>query len=246
MIPSFLTLEDNGTFSIGVTLASAIAIPATGIFALYAPTISSLLKNNKLDELNKKYKSTATLLLFLGGVLFTCIALGIENLFHLLPNSKSLMDSVPIILILGINVVINMATSFNGEIITYSKYYRFNLIAIVLLIVLNVGLNIWFLKYLHLGLSWVAVASLLSMVVFNASKMIYIYVKFKLFPFDLKFLKLVLVLTSVFVVCYFLPTTPSKFFDLLYKTGLNLVLVTFVAYRLQLVKELNEIKFNKK
>jgi O-antigen/teichoic acid export membrane protein len=45
MIPKFISMEANGTFSIGVTLASALAIPATGIFTLYAPIISNYLKN---------------------------------------------------------------------------------------------------------------------------------------------------------------------------------------------------------
>ena len=49
------------------------------------------------------------------------------------------MASIPVILILGFNVLVNMGTGFNGEIITYSKYYRFNLIAIGVLILWDLG-----------------------------------------------------------------------------------------------------------
>jgi hypothetical protein len=58
------------------------------------------------------------LLFFIGALLYSCIFLGIENLFLLLPTHENLMASVPIILILGFNVLVNMGTGFNGEIIT--------------------------------------------------------------------------------------------------------------------------------
>lgn len=65
MIKSFFNMETLGTFSIGVTLASAIAVPATGIFGLYAPIISNYLKENNLKELNTKYKEVSKLLFLL-------------------------------------------------------------------------------------------------------------------------------------------------------------------------------------
>ena len=235
MIPSFLSMADNGTFSIGVTLASALAIPATAVFTLYAPIISKYIKEQKYAELNLKYKETASLLYFIGAVLFSCICIGIYDLFSLLPTASNLMASVPVLLILGLNVVINMGTGFNGEIITYSNYYRFNLIAILILITLNVSLNIFFLHYLNLGLVSVAVASLISMVTFNAAKMIFIYKKFHFFPFDIKYLKLVITTILVGVVVYFLPKLNNTVYSLIYKITLCILINCFVVYKLQLV-----------
>jgi O-antigen/teichoic acid export membrane protein len=114
MIPKFISMEANGTFSIGVTLASALAVPATGIFILYAPIVSNFIKNNQISELDLKYKEISKLLFFIGALLYSCIFLGIENLFMLLPTHENLMDSIPVILILGFNVLINMGTGFNG------------------------------------------------------------------------------------------------------------------------------------
>jgi O-antigen/teichoic acid export membrane protein len=239
MIKNFFSLESVGTFSIGVTLASAIAIPATGIFSLYAPIISDFLKNNQLEALNKKYKETAKLLFFIGAILYSCIFLGIENLFQLLPTHENLMASVPIILILGFNVLINMGTGFNGEIITYSKFYKFNLIAIALLVILNVVLNLVFILVFNLGIEAVAYASLLSMVVFNLSKLWFIYRKFKLFPFDKSFLKLVIVFSSVLLICSYLPHLNSTFQDLILKISICLMLNLFTVYKLKLVYSFN-------
>ena len=240
MIPSFLSMVDNGTFSIGVTLASALAIPATALFTLYAPIISKLIKEEKYSELNLKYKETASLLFFIGTVLFSCICIGIYDLFSLLPTATNLMSSAPIILILGLNVLINMGTGFSSEIITYSHFYKFNLIAILILIILNISLNILFLHYLHLGLFSVAVASLISMVTFNVAKMIFIYKKFRLFPFDFNFLKLVITTSIIGSIVYFLPNLQVVLFTLIYKISLCIVLNLVVVYKLKLVTQYTE------
>lgn len=235
MIKSFFNMETLGTFSIGVTLASAIAVPATGIFVLYAPKISNYLKENNLKELNIKYKEVSKLLFFIGALLYSGIFLGISNLFLMLPTHESLMASVPVILILGFNVLINMGTGFNGEIITYSKYYKFNIIAIAILVVLNISLNLLFLSYFKLGIESVAFASLFSLVGFNLAKLIFIYKKFGLLPFDKSYLKVVSIFTLVLIFTYFLPNSQSNLVNLIYKIGVCFVLNLGLIYRLKLV-----------
>jgi len=239
MIPKFISMEANGAFSIGVTLASALAVPATGIFILYAPIISSYIKNHQIAELDLKYKEISKLLFFIGALLYSCIFLGIDNLFMLLPTHENLLGSIPVILILGFNVLINMGTGFNGEIITYSKYYKFNLIAIGLLIVLNVSLNLLFIKVLNFGIEGVAVASLISMLLFNLSKLLFIYKKFKILPFDNSYLKLILVFVTVLLISYYLPILNNHLLNLIYKTVFCLSLNLLVIYKLKLVYSYN-------
>jgi O-antigen/teichoic acid export membrane protein len=239
MIKSFFSMEDLGSFSIGVTLASALAIPATGIFSIYAPQISGFLKNNEFAALNIKYKEIAKLLFFIGALLYSCTFLGIENLFLLLPTHGNLVDSIPIILILGFSVLINMGTGFNGEIITYSKYYKFNLIAIFLLIFLNISLIYVFIKVFNLGLSAVAIASLVSMIVFNFAKLLFIYKKFRLLPFDRSYFKLILVFALVLTTISLLPKLDNIISDLFVKITICLSVNLILIYKFKLVYSYN-------
>ena len=239
MIKSFFNMETLGTFSIGVTLASALAIPATGIFVLYAPTISNYLKENNLKELNTKYKEVSKLLFFIGALLYSGIFLGISDLFSMLPTHESLMASVPVILILGFNVLINMGTGFNGEIITYSKYYKFNIIAIAILVVLNVSLNLLFLAYFKMGIESVALASLISLVGFNLAKLVFIYKKFELLPFDKSYLKLVVIVAVSLLIANFLPKFESVLANLIFKIGVCFLLNLSIIYKLKLVYQYN-------
>jgi O-antigen/teichoic acid export membrane protein len=238
MIPNLLSMRANGVFGIGATLATTLQIPAVGMFALYAPIISNYLKDHNLKDLDVKYKEIARLLFFIGAVLYGCIFLGLEDLFRLMPDYNKLKETMPVIEILGFSVLINMATGFNGEIITYSKYYRFNLVTVLLLIVLNVSLNLWFIRsgYGIVGVAW---ASFISMTLFNICKLAFIYKKFGLLPFDAKFLQMGIIAGLALFAVHFLPQSHSHLINLVYKTGLYGAVTVFVIYRLRLVYQLN-------
>lgn len=239
VIFNLISEEANGVFSTGVTLASTLQIPAVGMFALYAPIISGYLKDGNFKDLDIKYKEIARLLFFIGAILYSCIFLGIEDLFRLLPAYEKLKDTIPIVLILGFSVLINMATGFNGEIITYSKYYRFNLVAILVLIVLNVTLNLYFIYYTDKGIIGVAYASFIAMTLFNIAKLTFIYKKLRLLPFDISFAQLAGVLMISLGVIYVLPDLDSHLFNLVYKTGLSILINVVAVYKLRLVYQVN-------
>ena len=239
LIVNLISEEANGTFSIGAALAAVLQIPAIGMFALYAPIVSNHLKAESFAELQKKYVEVAKLLFGIGALLYCCIFIGIEDLFRLMPTYDNIKDSIPIVVVLGFSVLINMATGFNSEIITYSKYYRFNLIAICILIALNISLNLFFIYQLDLGIVGVAYASFISMTLFNISKLVFIYKKFRLFPFDKGFALMALIfLISTVSICL-LPDSGNHFTDLVYKTGLSLAVNLTALYKLRLIYQLN-------
>jgi O-antigen/teichoic acid export membrane protein len=240
MIPEFLSFDSAGIYNIGVTLASSIAIPATGLFALYAPVVSNYIKTNDIAALGMKYRETSKLLFFIGGLFFGSVVVGVESLFELMPSKEKLVQAIPVIYILGANVLINMATGFNTEIINYSKYFKFNLQAILTLVFVNVGLNLFFLTQTELGILGVAYASLIAMTIFNMAKTYFIYSKFQILPFDRSFFKLFLVLTVLVFVIYFLPNASNLWFNVCVKTISFGLLGVIVTYKLQLVYSVNE------
>ncbi|MFI2741977.1 lipopolysaccharide biosynthesis protein [Zhouia sp. PK063] len=239
MIPNFLSFEDNGTYNIGLNLASAIAVPATGMFAIYAPLISKFIKTDDMQALGKKYIEIATVLLLIGALFYSSVILGIDDFFHLMPTYEKLAGSIPVIMILGVNVVINMATGFNNEIISYSKYFKFNIISVAVLAVLNILLNLYFLINTNLGMLGVAYASLIAMIIFNGFKLIFIYQKFHLVPFDRNYFKLLCIVLLVSFGVYLIPSTSNYLFDFVIKVGLNIAISVFLIYKLKLVFMLN-------
>lgn len=239
MIPLFLEFDDNGAYRIAVNLASALAIPATGLFTVYAPQVSAWIKNREFDVLKMKYVETSKMLFFIGALVLGCIIVGVESFFSLLPTADKLAASVPVIYILGANVLFNMATGFNSEIISYSQYYRFNIIAVLSLVVVNIVLNYYFLTQTNFGISGVAIASLISMSLFNISKLIFIYKKFKMLPFDVSYLKLSLVMLFLVIVVYNTPSFSNLWLDVIVKIGMLIVSSVLLVKQLKLLPLLN-------
>jgi len=229
------SMREIGVYNLGVSVASMLIIPATGVFAIHSSTISELVKSLKTKELHKKYKENAKLLFAFGFVLYSCIFLGINDLFTLLPAKENLLSSVPVFLILGIGVLINMGTGFNSEIISFSKYYRFNVIAILVMILLTVGLNLFFLLVLNMEIIGVAYATLISISTFNLLKTFYIWKKFRISPFDKKYVQLFLVIASTGVLLHFSPNHNSPFWNLVLKSGGCLFLNLILIYKMKLI-----------
>ena len=241
MIPEITgDFELNGIFNIGVTLANAIMIPAIGVFALYSPVISNNIKNGEFDLLKKKYSEVAKNLFFVGILLYGCVILGIHDLFKILPAYDNLVQSLPVIYILGASVLLNMSTGFNTEIIAFSSYYRFNLVSIIVLMFLNVGLNWYILKYTGYGIIGVAFASFFSMAIFNIMKLYFIYKKFKMIPFSTSYLKVVLISVTLLTVLYYIPSLSSPLFTMLLKCSLYVILLLTVLYITRLIIPLND------
>ncbi|GAA3616693.1 lipopolysaccharide biosynthesis protein [Flavivirga amylovorans] len=239
MIPEFLSFEANGTYRIGVTLASVIAIPATGVFSIYAPLVSKYIKNQDIDMLGTKYVENAKLLFFVGAILYGAIVLGIDSFFELLPTYDKLVDTIPIIFILGANVLFNMSTGFSSEIISYSKYYRTNIILILILVVLNIGLNLYVLILTDYGIIGVAWASFIAMAVFNLFKIFYIYKKFKILPFDKAYFNLFLITLFVGMVFYWIPEMQNNIVSILVKSCAFILAMVYIVFKLKLIYSLN-------
>ncbi|AXG67966.1 hypothetical protein KORDIASMS9_00148 [Kordia sp. SMS9] len=244
MVPNLIeegnAMTANGTYSIGVVLAATLAIPAIGLYTIYSPIITEYIAKDDITSLGKKYQEVSKLLFAIGGFLLCCIFLGVDDLFSMLPTRENLVDTIPVILILSFNVVIDMTTSFNSHILLYSKYYRFNMVAIAILVVLNISLNIYFIKYLNLGIEGAAYATLISMSLYNTVKLIFIYSKYKIQPFTQKHIWLLLSFTVTVSLLHYFPTTNYILLDILLKVGTCMIVNGFVIFKLRMIPAAND------
>lgn len=218
MIPYFLDMKSNGIYSISVTFSSLIAVPSTAIFAVNSPIISKLIKENKIRELGIIYKKNAKILFFLGSIFYACFIVSASDFReYFLPQLENYETVLMLVYILSFSVLVNIGTGFNSEIIHFSKYYRFNIYIILVMILLTFVLNYIFLIYTDLKLIGVAIATTISVIIFNFSKLIFIYIKFKIFPFDENYLWILIISIISALLISLLPDLNSPLLNLLVK-----------------------------
>lgn len=231
MIGEFMGMEENGIYAVLYALISLISIPQLGLFNISAPIISKTLAENDMEELDRFHKKTSLSLYFLGAVLFACIMVGFPFLTHFMPkNGLMLREYEPVIWIWGSAVLIDLATGFNGNIISLSKYYRFNILVMLLLAGLTIGLNYYFIKNTDLKLIGIALSTAISLTTYNFIKILFNYIVFKVSPLSIEMIFVSIICTLAITVAIVLPNFNNNFINLIYKPSVVLLLIFIGNY----------------
>lgn len=226
MIGEYMGMEENGIYAVLYSLVSLISIPQLGLFNISAPIISKALAEGDMEELDRFHKKTSLSLYFLGAILFACIMVGFPYLTHFMPkNGQMLREYEPVVWIWGSAVLVDLATGFNGNIISLSKYYKFNILIMLLLAGLTIGLNYYFINNTDLKLIGIALSTAISLTTYNIIKILFNYFVFKVSPLTIEMIFVSIICTLAITVAIILPTFQNNFLNLIYKPAVVLVLI---------------------
>lgn len=225
MIGEFLNFEENGVYSIILSILSFILIPQMGLYNISAPLINKTIAEGDFEELDRFHKKTSLTLFFLGSILFSCILVGFPYLSNLIKNGEQLRQAEPVVWILGFAMIVDLATGFNGHIISLSKHYRFNIVVMLFLAVTTIGLNYLFLTKTQFGIIGIAMATAISLTLFNMIKIYFNYVKFKVFPLTIEMMYVLIICTLAINIAIMLPETKSNLLNLTYKPAFVLMVI---------------------
>ncbi len=225
MIGEFISFEENGIYNNIYSIISLIVVPQMGLFNLSAPIINKVLANGDYNELDRFHKKTSLSLFFLGLVLFCCIAVGFPYLADFMKNGEDLRSSEPIVWVLGFAMLFDLATGFNGHIISLSRYYKFNIVVMLILAVLTITTNMLFLKHTDLGILGIAIAYAISLSLFNIIKIIFNYIKFNVFPLGIEMMYAMILGCISINVALLLPDLKLNILNLFYKPAVVLIVL---------------------
>ena len=234
MIGEFLGFEPNGVYNTLYSIISLITVPAMGLYSISAPIINKHLAEKNFEELDRMHKKSSLVLYFMGFVLLSCVLVGFPYLTYFIKNGELLRQSEPVIWVLGFAMLFDLATGFNGHIISLSKYYRFNIVVMLFLAVTTVTLNLYFLHNTNLELFGVAIATAISLTLFNIAKIVFNYIKFGVFPLTIEMIYALIIGTLGITVAVILPEFKSSFLNLFYKPAIVLFMFFVGNYFLKI------------
>lgn len=225
MIGEFIGFEENGIYSNIFSIISLIVVPQMGLFNISAPIINKNLAEQNFEELDSFHKKTSLSLFFLGLVLFSCIVVGFPYLTEFMKNGDDLRSAEPVLWILGFAMLFDLATGFNGHIISLSRYYKFNIVVMLTLAILTISLNMIFLRTTHLGILGIAIAYAVSLSLFNLIKILFNYWKFKVFPLGIEMIYALILGFLSINVAILLPDFKIHILNLFYKPAVVLIMI---------------------
>ena len=220
-----------------------IEIPRRAILQISTPFISENIKENNFKKIEKNYKDVSIHQMLIGVLFYVILILNVDNIFNLIPNSKEFSAGKDVVYIIGLSRLVIMVFSYNSELISFSKYYKFTVITIIALAVITVTLNFYLIP--EYGMVGAAYASLLSLIFFNLIKYIFIKIKMKITPFSINSIKTVLVGIFVYLAVLSIPESNNTIVDIIIKTTLSSFIFVITAYTLKISPELNKLIKNK-
>ena len=239
MITKMVDLTATGAYNILLFLINIMVIPSDSINRISGPIISRSLTLNDLPEVKRIYQRSSLILLTAGLAVFPLIVLNISDLITLLPKSEEFQGFFLIVVFLGLAKVFDMTTSVNGQIIGYSKYFRFNLYILIVLAILNIFFNWLFIS--SMGAAGAALATLVSLSLYNLIKLFYIKYRFNMQPFTPATLKVTALAGLAFGAAFILPSTGHSIADMAIRTIVFLGLFGGPVYALKLVPQANDL-----
>lgn len=239
MLASLSTLTQTGVYSIAFFIANTFEIPRKAISRVASPLLAEHWQTDKKDEIQSLYRKSALNQLIFGIGLFIAIWVSVDDLYRLMPNGDLYRSGKYVILILSIARIFDLATGLNSEIISYSRFYRYNLYLFAIPVVISIVGN--YLLIPRFDMIGAALAVMIASVFYNISKFVLIKWKFGMDPFNRQFLLVLLCGVLACLIGLVLPSTPFPLLGIALKSGVTLALFGLLVWKSDLSPEVSQL-----
>ncbi|WP_298263980.1 lipopolysaccharide biosynthesis protein [uncultured Lutibacter sp.] len=236
MIPKLEQIAEVAYYSVGIYIASVIAIPTRAMQQITTSIIAKKMNENKLFEVGKLYKQTSINLLVIGGLLFLLINLNVEDLY-LLINKPEFTKGISIVLIISLAKLMELAFGTGNAILVNSKYYKIFFYLSLAMAITVVVLNNWLIQLI--GIKGAALSSLIVVVLYTIIKIGYINLKFNIKPFSLQTVKLLCLISCIFILFYFWNFSFHPLLNIFLKVILITILYVFLIKKMNISEDIN-------
>jgi O-antigen/teichoic acid export membrane protein len=238
MINSMIDLSATGIYSIALLFGSIVSLPSRSLTRISTSVISDAWKINDIDTIRQVYYKSCLNQAIIGGLVFAGIWANISNVFHIL--SPDYLSGKYVIFFFGLSSFITMSTGVSSSIINLSKDYRYNAYFTCAFGLLVVVTNLILIPVL--GIVGAALASLISSLIYNLMQFVFLYVKYKLFPYDKKLLIVLIVIVITYLLSLLLPELPNFILDIIVRSTLMTIIFGSLIILLKVSKDVDNIE----
>jgi O-antigen/teichoic acid export membrane protein len=239
LISSVLSLAHTGVFNFSSYLTSVIEGPQRGLISISTPVIAQAWKDRDLDRIKRIYRQSAINMLIFAGFLFGLIWLNLHNAFVIFKLDQEYLKGETVLLLLGITKVVELGTGVNAQIIATSRYWKVDLLSTAFLLVMLIPLN--YLLIRQYGINGVALGTLIAYVSFNVIRFTFIWVKFKMQPFNWRTLGAIVILVVNYFIAHYFVKGPSALTEAILQSVVYVGLTAVMLISLHISDDVNRL-----
>ena len=236
MIPQMEQIAQVAYYSVGIYIASVVAIPTRAMQQITTSITAKDMNENNMIEVENLYKQTSINLLIIGGLLFLLINLNIADLYELI-NKPQFTNGIWIVLIISVSKLMELALGTGNSILVNSKFYKIFFYISLAMAISVILLNKWLINLI--GINGAAMATLIVVTVYSIFKIIYIKVKLKMQPFSIHTIKIISVVLAIFTAFCFWNFSFHPILNIVLKSIIIGVIYLVLIRKLQISRDIN-------
>lgn len=219
-------IKSVAVYTIATFIISIMIIPYRAMTLAAYPTLNQAYIDKNEAHVKDLFNRSSINILTVGVAMFLLIGCNLHNAVRLLPPGYEATSLLVFILMLG--RLVDMSTGLNNELISISKYYKFNFrVSLLLIILIFISNRILIPIYGVYGAAW---GSTLSLCVFNFLKVIYLRKKFGINTFSRNTFLICLLGLVSFACVYWLPKFDNLFIDTAFRTVIVLAIYATLLF----------------
>ncbi len=235
MIGKYVGLAEAGIYTISFFFGSLILVPMRTMSKIGSVVVSDAWKQKDLRAISDVYTKSSLTLSIIGLLVFIGIWGNIDNVFYVI--GEKFTGGKYVIFFIALANVTDVFMGLSNQIIVNSRYYRW-----LTYLLIAFSLAVIFTNYMLIpkyGIVGAAIATLLSKLFLTVLKYVFILWKFRMQPFSMKHLWILLTAFGSWYLSTLMPVMPHYIIDIALRSLLLSMLFLLPVYYLNISEELN-------
>ena len=237
MIEYYIDLKHVAFYTLAFFMGSVIRVPERSISFIASPLVAKSFEKKDYDNIQSIYSKSSINLLIIGGIIFLCVLLNIDDILNLLPDKFS--KGKYVVLLIGITQLINLSGGLHNLILLHSPYFKSIVYFNFFLLLLTFLTNVIFIPIY--GINGAALATFISVFTFNIARMLYVYKKMNFHPFSIKTLIVILTIVIIYFSIVNISFTSVPYVNILIRSLISCILVIFSVQYFNLSDDINSL-----
>ncbi|MFW5877564.1 MAG: lipopolysaccharide biosynthesis protein [bacterium] len=237
LVNKFLGISMTGIYATTFFFGTLVLIPSRPLIKISTAILADSWKKNDLRNIDLVYRKSCINQTIIAILVFIGIWVNIHNVFKILPEEFEAGKYV--ILFISIANVFEMTAGVSGMIIGTSIHYRLSAVFIFIFLVLIVVLNFIFIPLY--GLTGAAIATALAKLFYTLIRFIFLKIKYRMQPYNYKFLLLLIISLVSYLTAYFLPELENFVTDIIIRSMIVLFSFGILILIFNISEDVNNI-----
>jgi O-antigen/teichoic acid export membrane protein len=235
MVNGMIGLGATGVYSVCFFFGIFVSLPARSILKIANIVSADAWKNNDLAMIKNIYEKSCMTLFIIGLLMFLGLWINIDNIFKILgPEYES---GKWVIFFIGLGNLIDMSTGANSSILGSSAYYKVQTGFLIVLVISLISTNLLLIPIF--GITGAAIGGAVSLTFLNLLRFLYLWYKFNLQPFNIKFIFVGTIGVIAWLVSAQLPTLSNYILDIFVRSAILTIIYCLPIYLIRISPDIN-------